>query len=68
MSQVSEEDGRTCWDFAAWRLQKLTSILKKEKGQMKAGTEERRKFQIKQRACSLYRSSVNDDSFSGETP
>lgn len=32
---------------AAWRLQKLTSILKKEKGRMKAGTEERRKFQIK---------------------
>lgn len=44
--QVSEKDGKTCWDFAAWRLQKLTSVLKKEKGQMKAGTEERRKFPI----------------------
>lgn len=65
---MSEKDGRTCWDFAAWRLQKLTSILKKEKGQMKAGTEEKRKFQIKQRACSLYSYSVKDDSFSGETP
>ena len=45
LSQVSEEDGRACWDFEAWGLQKLTSILKKEKGQMKAGTEERRTFQ-----------------------
>ena len=51
-----------------YEVLKIIQILKKEKGQMKAGTEERRKFQIKQRACSLYRSSVNDDSFSGETP
>lgn len=67
-SQVGKKDARTCPDFAAWRLQKLTSVLRKEKGQMKAGIEEKRKFQIKQRACSLYSYSVKDDSSSGETP